>query len=176
MKALLIIDMQKSLFAAGNRYDPNGVISRINLLIEKFRKENMALIFIRHNNEEDGLGTGSEGWQILNELDFRETDLTVEKIHCDAFCKTNLAEKLTELKVDELTICGCCTDFCIDTTVRQAASRGYKIRVAADAHTTADKVYLDAKTIIEHHNFVWSELYSPQLIEVMPTQSILKEL
>ena len=176
MKALLIIDMQEALFAAGNRYDPNGVISRINQLIEKFRKDEMALIFIRHNNEEDGLGAGSEGWQILSKLDFRETDLTVEKIHCDAFCNTELAGKLAELKVDELTICGCCTDFCIDSTVRQAASMGYKIRVAADAHTTADKAYLEAKTIIEHHNFVWSELYSPQLIDVLPTQTILKEL
>jgi len=176
MKALLVIDMQKALFAAGNRYDANGVIGRINQLIEKFRKDGMPLIFIRHNSEEDGLGAGTEGWQIMSELDYRKTDLTVEKVHCDAFCKTQLAETLAELKINELIISGCCTDFCIDTTVRQAASMDYKVRVVSDAHTTANKPYLKAKTIIEHHNFVWSELYRPQLIEVLPTQTILEEL
>ncbi|HAS89625.1 MAG TPA: cysteine hydrolase, partial [Desulfovibrio sp.] len=33
MKALLVIDMQKTLFAAGNRHDTYGVISRINKIL-----------------------------------------------------------------------------------------------------------------------------------------------
>ncbi|NDV22532.1 cysteine hydrolase family protein [Desulfovibrio sp. JC022] len=176
MKALLVIDMQKALFAAGNRYDADGVISRINLLIEKARETKIPLIFIRHNSDEDELSINSEGWQILDELDFRKTDIRVEKTCCDSFCNTDLAEKLTDADADELIITGCCTDFCIDSTVRQASSMGYKVIVASDAHTTADKPYLDAETIIKHHNFVWSELYSPHPIEVLPTENILEEI
>ncbi len=176
MKALLVIDMQKSLFAAGNRYDADGTISRINLLIEKAREKKLPLIFIRHNSDEDDLSINSKGWQILDELDFRASDITIEKTCCDAFCTTDLAERLNDAHVDELILTGCCTDFCIDSTVRQASSMGYKVIVASDAHTTADKPYLDAKTIIKHHNFVWSELYSPHLIEVIPTEMILTDI
>ena len=176
MKALLVIDMQRALFAAGNRHDSAGVISRINSLIAKVREKSLPVIFVRHNNEEDGLKLNSESWQILDELDFRPTDTTVEKTNCDSFCNTDLSEKLTNMHVDELVITGCCTDFCIDTTVRQAASMGYKTIVASDAHTTADKPYLDAETIIKHHNFVWSELYAPILIKVEATGTILDEL
>ncbi|WP_321402825.1 cysteine hydrolase family protein [Maridesulfovibrio sp.] len=176
MKALLVIDMQKALFATGNRYDTEGVVSRINLLTGEARDKNIPVIFIRHNNEEDGLGRDSDGWQILDELDFRPTDVTVEKVCCDSFCKTDLAKKLTDAGADELIITGCCTDFCIDTTVRQAASMGYKIQVASDAHTTADKPYLNASTIIKHHNFVWSELYAPIIIEVKTTAAIIAEM
>ncbi|WP_421902820.1 cysteine hydrolase family protein [Maridesulfovibrio sp.] len=176
MKALLVIDMQRALFAAGNRHDAAGVIGRINSLIAKARERSLSVIFIRHNSEEDGLKLNSEGWQILNELDFRPTDTTVEKTNCDSFCNTELEKKLTRINADELIITGCCTDFCIDTTVRQAASMGYKTIVASDAHTTADKPYLDAETIIKHHNFVWSGLYAPILVKVEATGTILDEL
>ncbi|ACS80824.1 cysteine hydrolase family protein [Maridesulfovibrio salexigens] len=176
MKALLVIDMQKALFAAGNRYDAAGVISRINSLIERARAKNLPLIFIRHNSEDDGLQQNSDGWQILDELDFRPGDLIMEKSNCDSFCQTELSQMLDEINVKELIITGCCTDFCIDTTVRQAASMGYKVHVASDAHTTASKPYLDAETIIKHHNFVWSELYAPILVRVEPTATILNEL
>ncbi|WP_320174812.1 isochorismatase family protein [Maridesulfovibrio sp.] len=176
MRALLIIDMQKALFAAGNRYDATRVISRINSLTTKARDKKFPVIFVRHNNEEDGLQLDSDGWQVLDELDFRATDTTVEKTNCDSFCNTNLEQVLTQLNVNELIITGCCTDFCIDTTVRQAASMGYKVQVASDAHTTANKPYLNAETIIKHHNFVWSEMYAPQLIGVELTKTILNEL
>ena len=38
-----------------------------------------------------------------------------------------------------LLVTGCATDFCVDTTVRVAASRDYEIVVVADGHTTADR-------------------------------------
>lgn len=176
MKALLVIDMQKALFAAGNRYDTDGVISRINKLLQKARNEKLAIFFIRHNSHEDGLKINSEGWQILDELDYRNGDTIIEKTNCDSFCETNLAEELGKINADKLIITGCCTDFCIDTTVRQAASMNYKVQVAADAHTTADKPYLDAATIIKHHNFVWSEMYAPRFIEVELTKKIIESL
>ncbi len=176
MKALLVIDMQKTLFAAGNRHDTYGVISRINKILQKARSERLPIFFIRHNSDGDGLRIDSEGWQILDELDFQDNDTIIEKTNCDSFCETNLAEELIKINVDELIITGCCTDFCIDTTVRKAASMGYKVQVAADAHTTSNKPYLDAATIIKHHNFVWSEMYVPQLIKVELTEKIIESL
>jgi len=78
------------------------------------------------------------------------------------------------MKVEKLIITECCTDFSVDTTVCRAASMGYKVIVATDAHTTANKSYPDAKIIIEHHNFVWSEFYRPAPVEVMNTANFLE--
>jgi nicotinamidase-related amidase len=49
------------------------------------------------------------------------------------------------------------TDYCIDTTCRSAASRGYRVRLAGDAHSTFDHEHLTAEQIVKHHNRV---LYS----------------
>lgn len=175
MKALLVIDMQQALFGKNPRYDARGVTQRINSLIGQARKKNIPILFVRHSGcDDDGLKPGSEGWKIVNELDYRESDIAVDKKCCDSFAATDLADRLTELHADELIITGCCTDFCIDTTVRQASSLGYKVLVPSDAHTTADKPYLDAKIIIEHHNFVWSEFYSPAPVQVLSTDKILE--
>jgi nicotinamidase-related amidase len=51
-----------------------------------------------------------------------------------------------------LVIAGCKTQFCIDTTVRAATSRGYDVTLVADAHTTTDSDALTARQIIAHHN------------------------
>ena len=174
MQALLVIDMQRGLFeGAKKRFDAENVIKRINSLIDKARQKKIPIIFIRHNGPpEDGLELNSEGWQILPELHKDSSDMTIEKTCCDSFCGTNLKEELDKLGVDKLIITGCCTDFCVDSTARQAASLGYEVTVASDAHTTADKPHLEAKIIIEHHNFVWSEIYSTKPIKVRPAKDI----
>ncbi len=178
MIALLVIDMQKALFeGSSKRYDSKGVIKRVNTLIEKARKKGIPIFFIQHNgSEDDDLLPKSNGWQILEGIDYRKGDKTIDKKCCDSFCHTDLESALRKVHADKLIITGCCTDFCIDTTVRQAASKGYEVIVAADAHTTADKPYLDAKIIIEHHNFVWAEFYSAAKVEVIKTENILNLL
>ncbi|WP_432737584.1 cysteine hydrolase family protein [Maridesulfovibrio sp. FT414] len=174
MRALLVIDMQRALFENSRRYDAQGVVRRINRLIGTARDTGVPIIFVRHCGcDGDSLEPHTPGWQILPELDYRETDLTVEKNCCDSFVNTDLLEKLTKIHAEELIITGCCTDFCVDTTVRQAASKGYTVLVASDAHTTADKPYLEAKIIIEHHNYVWSEFYSPSPVKVLTTDEIV---
>ncbi len=172
MNALIVIDMQKGVFA-NKRYDDVNIINRINLLIDKARGKNIPVIFIRHNTpREDALKYGSDGWQILPEMHKKDSDIIIEKTCCDAFCKTDLEEQLGKMGVKELIITGCCTDFCLDTTIRVAASKDLEVTVVSDAHTTAQKPYLEAKIIIEHHNFVWSEMDTPHPIKVCPAAEI----
>ena len=172
MNALIVIDMQKGVFA-NKRYDDVNIINRINLLIDKARGKNIPVIFIRHNTpREDVLKYGSDGWQILPEMHKKDSDIIIEKTCCDAFCKTDLEEQLSKMGVKELIITGCCTDFCLDTTIRVAASKDFEVTVVSDAHTTAQKPYLEAKIIIEHHNFVWSEMDTPHPIKVCPAAEI----
>ncbi len=177
---LLVVDMQKGLFSEDTpRFDTDGVIQRINLLIEKFRQAKHPIIFIQHDGPKgDALAPDTRGWEILDALDRLPTDLVIRKQACDGFLETSLLESIRALEEQQLIITGCATDFCVDTTVRSAASKNLTVIVAADAHTTADRPHLDAKTIITHHNWSWENLILPegQMIQVTDTDKLIKEL
>ncbi|HUT44520.1 MAG TPA: isochorismatase family protein [Desulfobacterales bacterium] len=175
MDVLLVIDMQKALFSTP-RFDSEGVVNRINMLAEKIRKGLGKVIYIQHNgSEEEGLLPQSKGWQLLDNLYVDENDLFVTKTTCDSFYNTDLQEKLAEFPVKRVIITGCATDFCVDTTIRAAASKNYSIVVVKDGHTTGDRPHLDAVEIIEHHNWVWENLIVPKTeIKVVPTTTLLE--
>ena len=77
------------------------------------------------------------------------------------FLNTGLDNLLKAHGVGQVIVTGNATDFCVDTTVRSAMARGYRTIVPTDGHTTADRPYLSAIKIIEHHHAVWREFISP---------------
>jgi len=179
MTALLIIDMQVGLFIAETpRHDAGGVVQRINALAAATRRSRGAVIFIQHDGPAgDPFEPGSAGWQLLASLDRRPEDTVVHKRACDAFYETQLAEVLARHGARELVVTGCATDFCVDTTVRAAASRDYEVTVVADGHTTADRPHVDAVSLIRHHNWLWQNLIHPKRpVRVVPAEDILKRL
>lgn len=177
MKALLIIDMQVGLFAGETpRYDADGVIQRVNELARAVRATGGVVIYVQHEDE-GSLRPGTEAWEILPTLERMDTDLLVHKQACDSFYETDLSDLLGKHGVQQLIVVGCATDFCVDTTIRAAASRNYEVVVAADAHTTKDRQHLDAETIIKHHNWMWESLILPRSrVQVLPTSSIVEWL
>jgi nicotinamidase-related amidase len=174
--ALLIIDMQVTLFRkATPRFDSEAVIQRINALADTVRSVGGTVIFIQH--EGPGLEPGSEGWEILPSLVHASEDLTISKQACDAFYETNLADSLKQWGITKLIITGCATDFCVDTTIRAAASRDYEVIVVEDGHTTTDRPHLKAEAIIQHHNWIWKNLILPRSqVEVLPGAMVIKRL
>lgn len=154
MEALLIVDMQVGLFEGPQpRHDAAGVVRRVNEIASALRTTGGIVVFVQHEDDA-GLKPGTEGWKILPALERTNTDLFVRKQACDSFYETDLADLLDKHGVQQLIVVGCATDFCVDTTVRAAASRNYEVVVAADAHTTKDRQHLDAEAIIEHHNWM----------------------
>ena len=159
---MLVVDMQQGLFDQAPRFDAAGVVERINRLTERVRAANGTVLFIQHDGPNgDPLEPGTWGWEILGTLDRSENDPVIRKTACDAFLGTGLADTLSRLKATTLVITGCATDFCVDTTLRSATSRGFDVLVPTDCHTTADRPHLDAETIIAHHNFMWENLILP---------------
>ena len=177
MIALLVIDMQVGLFQGEPpRHDAAGVIWRINAVGRSVRKSGGIVVFIQHEDQ-GGLEHGSPGWQILPEMERTEADLLVHKQACDSFYESDLAEQLERHGVHELIITGCATDFCVDTTVRAAASRDYAVTVVSDGHTTKDRPHLDAVSIITHHNYMWANLILPHgEVKVMPAIEVIHGL
>ncbi|MEA9391919.1 isochorismatase family protein [Acerihabitans sp. TG2] len=168
-RVLLVIDMQNGVFATP-RLNRAECVGRINQLSAGAD----VTIFIQH--EEGEMTEGSESWRLLPELHLPTRYLTVKKTACDAFYRTKLEHTLSELGVHALTVCGCATDYCVDTTIKVAASKGYALTVAADAHTTADRTHVSAQQLIAQHNEVWAGLSIPgNAITLKTTQHILAD-
>ncbi|MBL7969749.1 MAG: cysteine hydrolase [Prolixibacteraceae bacterium] len=160
MKALLIIDMQKVSFTPKTpRFDAENVVVRINRLSEMFRENGLPVVFIQHDGSRDKFCfPGSKDWEILDELVRRPGDEFISKRANDSFYQTRLHQFLQMNNISELVITGCATDFCVDSTVKSALTHDYNVTVISDAHTTADRPHLNAANVIEHYNWVWSEL------------------
>jgi nicotinamidase-related amidase len=176
MKALLIIDMQVGSFKPYTlRYDTLGVIERINKLSNYFRANNDKVIFIQHDGTKENIFLpNTADWELLPELITSPADYIVSKSANDAFYNTDLHHILTKNNITELFITGCATDFCIDATVKSAVSKDYKLTVVEDAHTTANRPHLNAPKVIEHYNWIWSEMTPTNFkIQVAKTKDLL---
>ncbi|GAB7078655.1 cysteine hydrolase family protein [Megalodesulfovibrio paquesii] len=176
--ALLVVDMQQGLFRDTRRYNPEGVTERINLLIDAMREAGRPVLFIQHDGQPgECVEPGTPGWEILPTLHRQPEDTVIRKTMCDAFYNTTLGPTLVERGIRRLCIAGCCTDFCVDTTIRVAASQGLELFVPEDGHTTASKLHLPAQAIITHHNYLWSELIVPgPNIVVEPAAELVKKI
>ncbi len=173
---LLVIDMQVGLFQGEPRHDADGVVERINALARAVRAKGGSVVFVQHEDE-GAFARGDPMWQLLPTLDRRPGDAAVSKTACDSFYRSGLEMVLRERNIDRLLVTGCATDFCVDTTIRSAASKDYDIVVVADGHTTRNRPYLDAQTIITHHNAMWSNLILPgHPVRVAPTEELLFSL
>jgi nicotinamidase-related amidase len=175
MKALLVIDMQKGSFKPYSiRHNTLATIDLINTLAEQFRANNYPVIFIQHDGtKENGFFPNSDDWEILPELVIQPSDIRIAKTANDSFYNSLLQTLLIQHHVDELYITGCATDFCVDATIKSALSKDYKVIVVADGHTTASRPHIDAPTVINHYNWLWSDMTpTKHKIEVLTTEEI----
>ena len=175
-KALLVIDMQKGSFTSDTpRFDTEGVVNRINKLAKLFRESDHPVFYIQH----DGTGTGSFeknawDWENLDDLVVSAKDIRVDKYANDVFYNSQLQTKLEALKVTELFITGCATDFCVASTIQSALTKDYNITVIEDGHTTAKRPQLTAEQVIAHYNWVWQNMIPTRgKIEVVKTAEII---
>jgi len=164
MKALLIIDMQKGSFTPETpRYDSEGVIKRINQIATKFRTENLPIIYIQHDGtRHNEFVAGTHDWEILDDLHQVPSDVFINKYANDCFYRSKLQLTLDQLNADHLFICGCATDFCVESTIQSALTKDYNITIISDAHTTGKRPHLSAQKIVEHYNWVWQNMLPTQ--------------
>ena len=176
MRAMLVIDMQVGMLDGDTPpVDVDGVVGRINKVARALRSNSGIVIFVQHwGPAGDLFAPNSLGCEILPSLEECERDVVVSKTACDSFCDSRLQSVLEQHDVTELLIAGWATDFCVDTTVRAAASLGYSICVVADAHTCSNRAHLDAAAIIQHHNLTWGDLIVPGTrVQVLSTEKTL---
>ncbi len=168
-RVVVVVDMQNGVLETP-RFDREGRSVRINQLTAAADQ----VIFIQHVGP--GMEVGTDGWQIIPELQQPANARYVNKTACDSFWQTDFAAVLDQHDIKSFVICGCATDYCVDTTIKVGASLGYRITVAADAHTTADRTYVSAQQQINQHNEVWADLILPgNPVLVRDTDDLLRE-
>jgi nicotinamidase-related amidase len=158
--ALLVIDVQRGILALPNLLRKKEIdqaldqtVGRIAGLIDKARQASVPVIYVQHDGGSGHrLEPQTPGWAIRPEIQPHAGDLVIHKRACDAFFETTLDAELRAKHVEQLVICGCMTQYCIDTSVRRAVSLGYDVVLAGDAHTTTDTAALPFEQIVAHHN------------------------
>lgn len=154
--ALLIINAQVNMLESEPVYRASEMLAILRLLIERARNNQTPVIFIRNNGGlEHPDKPHSVGWSIHPGLAPIEDESIVDKFTPDSFYRTNLAGILAKRGIRRLVIAGMQTEYCIDTTCRQAFSLDYSVTLVADAHSTYPD-QLPAEDIITHHNRVLS--------------------
>ncbi|MCB6184632.1 cysteine hydrolase [Leeia sp. TBRC 13508] len=151
--AVIVIDVQQALCAgAEETWQAADVIKRINVVTQSAREKGVPVIFVQHEEAEGEFVYQSAGWQLADGLISHTNEPIVRKTTPNSFHLTHLQSLLKEKGIDHLIICGMQTDFCVDTTVRQALAYGYPVSLVSDGHTTVDNGVLTADQIIRHHN------------------------
>jgi len=149
--ALVVIDMQATLFDPAPP-EAEEVVARINGLAARARAAGAPVVWVQHETAAGDLVADTPGWRLHPGLVSAPGDLFVRKTMSDAFLRTSLHDTLAERGVRHVTVCGYSSEFCVDSSVRGAASRGYAVTLAADAHTSHDKPHATGLQIRTHEN------------------------
>jgi len=158
--ALLVVDMQNGFCHANGSLPSLGMaladadrsVRQTPLAVEQARRAGLPVVFTRHvyrpgRADEgqnlsalsgqladiDGLATGSWDGGVVDELGWTPADLTVDKVRFDAFLWTSLDPLLRGLGVTHLQVCGVVTNICVESTVRAAFMRDYRVTLLGDA-------------------------------------------
>ncbi|WP_433248186.1 cysteine hydrolase family protein [Streptosporangium sp. CA-135522] len=155
--ALIVIDMQNDYC------HPDGVFARagltvdrlpelvdgVNTLVAAARAGGRPIVWVRMEWSDDdqvgllgerspflrraGLRAGTWGSELLSGLDARGDDIVTTKPRFSAFFETPLEDLLRERGVGRIVVVGVRTDFCVESTVRDAFFRDLEVVVVADA-------------------------------------------
>lgn len=155
--AVVVIDMQNDychphgVFAKAGLVleDLGPLVANINNLVSLARGQGVPVVWVAMEWAEDcevgilaqrspflrsaGLRARTWGSRIVDGLNVRPSDRLVRKTRFSAFYRTDLDRTLTGLGVDTLVLAGVRTDFCVESTVRDAFFRDYRVVVVRDA-------------------------------------------
>lgn len=116
--------------------------------------------------EVGALVKGSWGAQIIEELTPHQNDRMVMKKAYGAFFQTPLDRILRNLGIKTLVMTGVATNFCVETTTREAVAYGYEVILVNDAAATFDP---------EGHQATL-KVIATGFGEVMNTEEVIKQL
>ena len=94
--------------------------------------------FILASNASDAMVIGTRDWEIAEELKPIDGDIILDKQRYSSFYDTNLEVILRGLGVSLLVVTGVTTNICVESTVRDAFFRDFKVTVLEDCVGAVD--------------------------------------
>jgi len=151
--ALLIIDMVKDNFDEARRLSitplARAIIPSINETIGWFRDRNWPIVFstdafhpqdfIFKGRMKPHSLAGTEGAEVIDELDRSPSDYWLPKPRFSAFFHTGLEDWLKDRGVSLCAVCGIATNFCVLTTAMDALCHDFKTVILEDCCAAASK-------------------------------------
>jgi nicotinamidase-related amidase len=151
--ALIVIDVQNEYFTGAMPIvypDREGSLAKIVEAMRAATAAGSPVIVVQHHEtdpESPVFRPGSDGAELHSAIAAEPRDHLVLKHLPGSFTGTNLGDILADRSVDHLVVCGYMTHMCCDTTTRQAAHRGMRVSVLADAMGDVDLVGADGVTV-----------------------------
>jgi len=151
--ALLIIDMVKDNFEESRNLPvtplAREIIGPINNLAKIFRTEGWPVVFCTDAfHQEDFIFkgrmkphslAGTEGAEVIDELDRKEGDFWQPKPRFSAFFRTDLAQWLKQRDVTLCAMAGITTNVCVLATVMDALSHDFKSVLLEDCTASSSR-------------------------------------
>ncbi|WP_442599056.1 isochorismatase family protein [Neobacillus sp. D3-1R] len=116
------------------------ILGVVNFSINVFRDAQQPIIFIQ--DEDAGEGPESYGYQLAEGLHAEDTDYYVSKQFSNSFWQTSLEEKLRELNVGMVLICGFAAEYCVQATYQGALERGFEPALLQHGIASMDQRYI----------------------------------
>lgn len=146
--ALLLVDVQHAIDhpSWGRRNNPRAE-ERIAHLLGAWRRSGRPVVHVKHVSREPAstFRPGQPGCDFKPETAPIERERVIVKHTPSAFAQTGLEEHLRASRIDALVIVGFITNNSVETTVRFAATLGFRTWVASDATATFDRVDLSGR-------------------------------
>jgi nicotinamidase-related amidase len=182
MMTLLVIDMLNDFFEqhVSLAEQRPRLIASINELAGEFRAHGQPVIWVRQEFAPDLHDAfldmrkrnlritiaGTNGCELLPELDRRPTDQVIVKKRYSAFFGTNLDATLEHARPDTLVVAGINSHACVRTTAIDAFQRDHEVVVARDCIASYDQV---------HHN-VSTRYLDGAIARLLPNHDIIEML
>ena len=132
-------------------------IPNIKKIAAKCRESQIPVIYANHSFRSDRLDKGlmfdfwpnlesgclcqgSSDAEVYGELEPETNDIIVRKYRYSAFFNTELDTILRKLKKNSLIITGTVTEFCCESTARDAFFRDYKVFFISDANASVSEL------------------------------------
>jgi nicotinamidase-related amidase len=191
--ALLVVDAQNVYTNRKSEMyckDSTGTIKRINTLINTFKKKRWPVFLIRHVHRADGsdLGrmfdytgepeedfnfkTGTSDVEYDSRLHRPKGGFEIVKTRYSAFTGTGLDKKLKNAHVNTVVVCGFMTNFCCESTAREAHDLDYFVDFIVDATGTPGTDNLIEKKIRK----IVAELLGAGFARISTTKEFLKTI
>jgi nicotinamidase-related amidase len=187
--ALVVIDMQK--FYVGDIEPAIAIIPNINRLAAAFREKGAPVVWVQMtvgragkslwplyhdyfftedaaSRHRDNLTEGTDGHKLHADLDPHPQDLFASKSRFSAFLPSScdLPNMLDERGIKNVVITGMLTNFCCETSARDAMMLDYKVVMVSDAN---------AARYEEDHSAGFTSLYQ-SFGDVLTTDEVIQDL